>query len=79
MAIRIPPFGAVFMKGQGKLRAKPKPKTAKQTAETAETVETVEAAATPAVKKAAVKTVTNAEVTKKPATRGRKKASAPEE
>jgi len=26
VAIRIPPFGAVFMKGQGKLRAKPKPR-----------------------------------------------------
>ena len=47
VAIRIPPFGAVFFKGQGKLRAKPKSKAA-----AAE-----QAAGTPAktAKKAAVK------------------------
>ena len=33
VAIRIPPFGAVFLKGQGKMRAKPKPrKKAKEAA-----------------------------------------------
>ena len=33
VAIRIPPFGAVFLKGQGKMRAKPKPrKKAKEVA-----------------------------------------------
>ena len=95
VAIRIPPFGAVFMKGRGKLRAKPAAKKAP-----------AEGGAKPAVKKAAVrksaakkpaaKTVAAEaaetpkrrgrppkkaeEAPQKPATRGRrKKTSAPEE
>ena len=70
VAIRIPPFGAVFMKGQGKLRAKPKPRTPKKPAE-------AEKASKAAAKKTAEQA---AETVKKPASRGRKmKASAPEE
>ncbi|MCI8302391.1 MAG: 1,4-alpha-glucan branching protein GlgB [Oscillospiraceae bacterium] len=53
VAIRIPPFGAVFFKGQGKLRAKPKAKdadgtgTKKPSAKKAAAAETVKAEAVP--------------------------------
>ena len=74
VSIRIPPFGAVFLKGQGKLRAKPKPRAKKADGEAAEK---------PAARKAAKKTekaektgaVKKAGTAKKAATRTRKKAA----
>ena len=39
VAIRIPPFGAVFLKGQGKMRAKPKPRKKAKEAAAAEAPE----------------------------------------
>ncbi|MDE7220646.1 MAG: alpha amylase C-terminal domain-containing protein, partial [Oscillospiraceae bacterium] len=48
VSIRIPPFGAVFLRGQGKLRAKPQPKKA-PAAEAGETVKK------PAAKKASAR------------------------
>ncbi|MDE7262473.1 MAG: 1,4-alpha-glucan branching protein GlgB [Oscillospiraceae bacterium] len=62
VAIRIPPFGAVFMKGRGKLRAKPKAKEAKPAAEAGE-------------KKTAVKAVKAAAAALIPTKRGRKSAA----
>ena len=104
VAIRIPPFGAVFLRGQGKLRAKPKT-AAKKTAAVKPAGETVavkarrasskkaevaaEAAAEkkPRAKKAGETVAVKARKTKetapapekKPASRGRKKASSADE
>jgi len=95
VAIRIPPFGAVFMKGQGKLRAKPKLRAAKPAAaeekparkRTVKAVKVENAVMMEAAPKKrgrksnAEKAAEQAAATpdKKPSGRGRKKASAPEE
>ena len=94
VAIRIPPFGAVFMKGQGKLRAKPKPRAAKlkepepaaeekpKTVRVRKTAaKVVEAVAEAVVPKRRGRPPKKAEEpVKKPASRGRKKkTSDPEE
>ena len=97
MAIRIPPFGAVFMKGRGKLRAKSQPKAAKladaenpkparktagKKAEPAAaeilTAESV-AAAAPKRRGRPAKKAAESMAETKPTSRGRKKASTPEE
>ncbi len=91
VAIRIPPFGAVFLKGEGKIRAKPKKKEAAETDEKPKRTRKAAAAAPAAVeetpkrrgrkpkeepeppKKRGRKPKEAEE--KKPASRGRKKAS----
>ncbi len=55
VAIRIPPFGAVFLRGQGKLRAKPQPKKAKDAEAPAEAPAKKAPAKKAPVKKAAPK------------------------
>ena len=55
VAIRIPPFGAVFLRGQGKLRAKPQPKKAKDADAPAEAPAKKAPAKKAPVKKAAPK------------------------
>ncbi len=73
VSIRIPPFGAVFLRGQGKLRAKPQPKKAKDG--DAETEKKAPAKSKKApVKKAAAPTGA-AEVETPVRTRARKAAS----
>ena len=67
VSIRIPPFGAVFLKGRGKLRAKPQPRKAKEVP--AGEAQSVKRTRKPAAKEAPAVT----EAPKKP---GRKPASA---
>ena len=66
VSIRIPPFGAVFLKGQGKMRAKPKPR--KKTKEAA-------AAETPEKKTVRTKAAGKAKEDAAPAKKPRKKAT----
>ena len=91
VAIRIPPFGAVFLKGEGKIRAKPKKKEAAETDEKPKRPRKAAAAAPAAVeetpKKRGRKPKEEPEPPKKrgrkpkeaeekkPASRGRKKTS----
>ena len=69
VSIRIPPFGAVFLRGQGKLRAKPKPRKAKTEAAAPE--ETAEAPKTRGRKPKAVEAAP-AQIAETPRRRGRK-------
>ena len=74
VSIRIPPFGAVFLRGQGKLRAKPQAKSSKVETASAEEKPVKKAPAQkPAAKKTAIKKTAAAE--KKAPSRTRKKAS----
>ena len=78
VSIKIPPFGAVFLRGRGKPPAKPAPKDDAEKAETAaKAPEEKPKRGRSAGKKAAVKTAKKetAPAEKKPASRARKKAA----
>jgi len=78
VSIKIPPFGAVFLRGRGKPPEKPAPKDDAEKAETAaKAPEEKPKRGRPAGKKAAVKTAKKetAPAEKKPASRARKKAA----
>ena len=75
VAVTIPPMGAVFLEGRGKLRAKPQPKTEKAPAEKKPSAKKPAAKKAPAKK--AAKADTAAVVTEeKPAPKAEKKAPA---
>ena len=79
VAIRIPPFGAVFLRGQGKLRAKPQPKKAKDADAPAEAPAKKAPAKKAPVKKAAPKAEAAApkeETAEKPAPKKRGRPAA---
>ena len=79
VAIRIPPFGAVFLRGQGKLRAKPQPKKAKDAEAPAEAPAKKAPAKKAPVKKAAPKAEAAApkeETAEKPAPKKRGRPAA---
>ena len=78
VSIKIPPFGAVFLRGRGKPPEKPVPEDGAETAETAAKAPAEKPKrGRPAGKKATVKTAKKetAPAEKKPASRARKKAA----
>ena len=81
VSIRIPPFGAVFMKGRGKLRAKPQPRKAKEIPAAGEpqSVKRTRKSAAERASAAAAEAPAAKEAPKKPGRRpAAKKAAAPE-
>ena len=78
VSIKIPPFGAVFLRGRGKPPAKPAPEDGAEAVETAAKAPVEKPKrGRPAGKKATVKTAKKetAPAEKKPASRARKKAA----
>ena len=75
VSIRIPPFGAVFLRGQGKLRAKPQPKKDKAAGDGETVKKKAPAKKAPAKKAAAPKTEVTAEEKAPVKTRTRKAAA----
>ncbi len=77
VSIRIPPFGAVFLRGQGKLRAKPKAKAAamKPPAESAPAAAPQKRGRKPAAGKAAPAPAESVAAVPAPKKRGRKPAA----